>query len=280
MKEKGIHFLMAEQLCTRLEAVASSFGDDFDAISIISPLIPGVEIALRGAIEKKKASTSKNVSIILGTSGGVAEVVEQMVKIIRYHYQEVFFIIPDAAMSAGTIFALSGDKIYMDYYSCLGPIDPQVLKDGKSVSVTGYLRQFEDIKLKSMSEGISPVEFALLNKLDFGELEFYSEAEKLAKDLLVSWLPKYKFKDWDVQDTKKKARADEIAKKLGDNRHWHSHGRPIGIEKLREMKLRIDDFGENDSLNSAIVSYFSLMTSYMRDFKLQGIIQLKDYFDY
>lgn len=29
-------------------------------------------------------------------------------------------------MSAGTLFALSGDKIYMDYSSSLSPVNPQV----------------------------------------------------------------------------------------------------------------------------------------------------------
>ena len=36
-----------------------------------------------------------------------------------------FVSAPDRAMSAGTIFALSADRIMMDYFSCLGPIDPQ-----------------------------------------------------------------------------------------------------------------------------------------------------------
>ena len=51
--------------------------------------------------------------------------VERTVGIIRQHYFQVDFIIPDKAMSAGTVCALSGDNIYMDYYSQLGPIDPQ-----------------------------------------------------------------------------------------------------------------------------------------------------------
>lgn len=35
---------------------------------------------------------------------------------------------------------MSGDSIYMDYFSVLGPIDPQVQnKEGKWVAALGYL---------------------------------------------------------------------------------------------------------------------------------------------
>ena len=47
------------------------------------------------------------------------EVTERMVNIIRHFYEEVVFIVPDVALSAGTIFVMSGDEIMMDYYSCL-----------------------------------------------------------------------------------------------------------------------------------------------------------------
>ncbi len=60
------------------------------------------------------------------TGGGVAETVERMVQIMRQHYNEIWFVVPDLAMSARTILCMSGDKIYMDYSSALGPIDPQV----------------------------------------------------------------------------------------------------------------------------------------------------------
>lgn len=69
---------------------------------------------------------SKTLSIILNTTGGSVEAVERMVAIVRHHYDYVYFVVPDYAMSAGTILCMSGDKIFMDYSSSLGPIDPQV----------------------------------------------------------------------------------------------------------------------------------------------------------
>ena len=40
--------------------------------------------------------------IVLTTTGGSAIAVERYVNIIRYHYKEVHFIVPDYAYSAGT----------------------------------------------------------------------------------------------------------------------------------------------------------------------------------
>ena len=67
------------------------------------------------------------------------EVVERVVTTIRFMYEDLTIVVPDQAMSAGTIFALSADRIMMDHLSCLGPIDPQIAKDGKLVPALSYL---------------------------------------------------------------------------------------------------------------------------------------------
>ncbi|MCY3985217.1 MAG: hypothetical protein OXE85_15030 [Roseovarius sp.] len=113
-----------------------------DVVTIVSPIVPGLELRLRQGVEV--LGKRKNiVTVILDTPGGVVEVVERMVTVLRSVYQEVIVIVPDRAMSAGTIFALSADRIMMDHLSCLGPIDPQIERDGKLVPALSYLNQFE-----------------------------------------------------------------------------------------------------------------------------------------
>ena len=68
----------------------------------------------------------KKLIVFLNTPGGSAESAEKLVEIMRHHYTEVHFVVPDEAASAGTVLCMSGDKIHMDYSSSLGPIDPQV----------------------------------------------------------------------------------------------------------------------------------------------------------
>lgn len=93
-------------------------------IFIHSALQPPLDDELRVVIEDIFDSNQKHLIVMLETNGGFMETVERMVSVMRTHYDEVSFVIPNYAYSAGTILALSGDRIYMDYYSVLGPIDP------------------------------------------------------------------------------------------------------------------------------------------------------------
>lgn len=142
---------------------------DADGLAILSPILPTLDLRVRDAIDafpKRKA----RVAIILDTNGGIVEVVERIVETIRHFYNEVVVIVPDRAMSAGTIFALAADRIMMDHFSCLGPIDPQIEKDGKLVPALAYLNQFDRLNAKAIQGALTTAEYALLTKLDLGEL--------------------------------------------------------------------------------------------------------------
>lgn len=257
-----------------------------DVVTIISPIVPGLEHGLRQAIEQL-SSPEKAVSVILDTPGGVVEVVERMVTVLRSVYDEVTVIVPDRAMSAGTIFALSADKIMMDHLSCLGPIDPQIEKDGKLVPALSYLNQFERLNLKAEEGQLTTAEYALLNKLDLGELYQFEQARELSIDLLIRWLTQYKFKNWTETETKKEAvtenmkmeRARHIAALLNDPEKWHSHGRAIDARALREeVNLKIDSFEEDSSLYRMIRDYFELLRDYMHREELVSFVHTKEHF--
>ena len=99
-------------------------------------------------------------------------------------------------MSAGTILALSADRIMMDHLSCLGPIDPQIERDGNLFPALSYLNQFERLNRKSEKGELTTAEYALLNKLDLGELYRFEQARELSIELLIKWLSQYKFGDY------------------------------------------------------------------------------------
>jgi hypothetical protein len=210
--------------------------------------------------------------VVLDTTGGIIEVVERVVNTIRRHYQEVVMIVPDKAMSAGTVFAMSGDAIMMDYFACLGPIDPQVeTKDGRFVPALSYLIQYDRLKAKP-AEDLTAAEMILLQKLDLAELHSFEEAKKLSDTLLREWLAKYKFKEWtktqshnmEVTEGMRKERALAIATKLADCELWHSHGRPISKDILEnDLNLKIDDFGADVHLSRAIRDYHEFLNDYM-----------------
>lgn len=90
-----------------------------DILLYYGEFIDGVEKVVKDVIEDID-NKKDTLSVILTTNGGSITPVERIVNIFRHHYKEVNFIIPDHAYSAGTILSMSGDNIYMDYYSVLG----------------------------------------------------------------------------------------------------------------------------------------------------------------
>lgn len=220
----------------------------------------------------QNATHHNTLYILLTTTGGSAITVERYVNIIRHHYSEVNFIVPDYAYSAGTIFCMSGDSIYMDYFSVLGPIDPQVQnKEGKWVAALGYLDKVNEYIEKAKLGTLTNVEFAILKDFDLAELRSFEQARDLTIDLLKKWLVKYKFKNWTnhsdgkvVTLEEKEERAAKIAAHLSDNNDWKSHGRPINIEALKELKLKIEDYSDNTELRTKIRDYYETMSDYVR----------------
>jgi hypothetical protein len=245
----------------------------------------------RDFIEDLKTDGEKRnrLVIFLNTPGGNAQAVERMVEINRYHYEEVYFIVPDYAMSAGTIWCMSGDKIYMDYASALGPIDPQVSTSNGYVPALGYLDKVNEMILKSNSSSLSQAEMLMLQSVDLAMLRSYEQAKELTVSLLKEWLVKYKFKNWTLHRTsnpgsavtedEKQQRAEEIARLLGDNKIWHSHGRFIGINTLQTiLRLEIDDYSKDQNLYSPIRVYNDMICQYIARLNFQLFLHSRKHF--
>lgn len=257
-----------------------------DVVAFVSPILPELDLHLRDAIEAV-GERKNSISVILDTPGGIVEVVERMVATLRSNYQDVTVIVPDRAMSAGTIFALSADRIMMDYFSCLGPIDPQIEKDGKLVPALSYLNQFERLNKKAEDSELTTAEYALLSKLDLGELYQFEQARELSVELLVKWLSRYKFKGWKKTETSgkkvtndmKQERAQEIADLLNKTERWHSHARGIDVGTLRdEVGLRIDSLEDEPKLHGFTRMYFDLLKDYMRRQETYSFVHTRGYF--
>ena len=273
-----------EWAAARLRAIEDAL--NADGLTILSPINWGLEHRVKVAVEAREAR-GETLAVILDTPGGVVEVVERIVRVLRHHYDEVKFIIPDRAMSAGTVLAMSGDDILMDYHSCLGPIDPQLARDDRLVPALSYLSQFEALIEKSRNEALSTAEVVLLQKLDLAELHQFELARDLSVDLLKKWLTSYKFKDWAVTETQgtpvtpelKEERASWIARQLNDHERWLTHGRGIDMQTLREeLQLKIEDFGSDPDLKKAIWDYFWFLRDHMGRNGLASFVHTPYYF--
>ena len=293
MADTAIHTLpekiVESQLDERIRVIEAAL--KADVIAFVGSILYGSESVFRDQMEDMASSANKKekLVIILETDGGYIEVVERIAETFRYHYPKVEFIVPNFAMSAGTVLVMSGDAIHMDYFSILGPIDPQVgHANGRQVPAMGYLSQYNKLIEKADNGILNTAELTILvEKFDQAELYRYEKAQELSISLLEKWLVKYKFKNWkeaqhkgckiEVTDKLRKNRARTIAKKLSNPDRWHSHGRGISMEVLRQdIGLDINDFRNDKELNDAIRVYCKLLQDYMIRLRHMAVLHRRE----
>lgn len=201
----------------------------------------------------------KSIDIILETPGGFAEIVEDLIRNLRKKYTNIGVIVPGYAKSAGTIFAMGADEILMGDTSALGPIDAQIInQNGKNYSAGAFLEGLENIKRES-KERLEEIYKPILQNISPGEIEQCKNCQEFAQKLVKEWLVKYRFSNKNLSLEEKQNLAEEIAKELANNHRWKTHGKSLNIEDLRNLKLEITDFSENEELNDAIMRYYTLM---------------------
>jgi hypothetical protein len=195
------------------------------------------------------------------TPGGSAEAVEEIVRCLRKKCETISFVVSGEAKSAGTILVLSGDEILMTESGSLGPIDAQVRIGRSQVSAHDYLEWVREKHTEAKLEGeLNPFDATMIAQITPGELKGVNQSLKFAEDLVKEWLPKYKFKNWTVTETRKEPvteqrktdRAVEIARELSNHTRWRSHGRSIKIEDLEQIGLKIGRIDDDTALRDIV----------------------------
>lgn len=219
------------------------------------------------------SATINEIDIIIVTPGGSAEQVAKFVDKLRPRFSSVTFILPNIAMSAGTIFAMSGNDIIMDTRAYIGPIDPQVPnKDGRYVPAQAILALIDDIQKRGadlLKKGQNPswTDLQILRQLDGKEIGNALSASKYSIELVENYLYNYKFKTWinhsdgrPVEDEEKRIRAKEIAEMLCDHGQWKTHSRGITREAAwNECKIKIIHPESVEGLARSLRRFWALM---------------------
>lgn len=276
-----------QQLNERLANLENAF--ESDGLCFFGPIYPGVDDLIRTAVEdlQRRDGEHAQIAFLLTTTGGMIEVVQRIVETIRHHYSHVRFIVPDYAFSAGTVLAMSGDEIFMDYYSRLGPIDPQVQNiRGRWVPALGYLVKWQELIEKAQNGTLTLAEAQLMiDGFDQAELYQYEQARELSVTLLKEWLVKYKFKNWHETETNhtkvtlqmRQRRAEDIARELNNTDRWHSHGYGISLEVLRrDLKLLVDDLEDSPERCDQVKQYHGLLSDYLAKRGNGGVVHTVD----
>lgn len=216
----------------------------------------------------------KEVDIMLVTPGGDAQQVARFVDKLRPRFDKVSFIIPFMAMSAGTIFALSGDEIVMNGSSFIGPIDPQVIgSNGRRLPAQAILTLVDDIQKRGVAlaaegKNVPWTDLQILKNIDPKEIGNAINASNYSIELVETYLSKYKFKTWtnhsstgnEVTEEEKKQRAKDIAQHLCDHSVWKTHARGISREVAWDLcRLKIAHSEESADFDRALRRFWALL---------------------
>lgn len=246
--------------------------------NVIKPTTSPVSIVSRDGLPFNEMiaaipSEKNEVDIVIVTPGGSASQIAQFVNTLRRRFEKVNFLILERAMSAGTIFAMSGDEIIMSKQSQIGPIDPQVPdRNGHFVPAQSILTLLEEINRKgkiALSRNQQPdwTDLQILRNIEPKEIGNAHNASNYSIQLVQDYLFSYKFKTWvnhstngnPVTDEEKRKRAIEIASLLCNHSLWKSHGHAITREEAWDIcKLQITHPESIEGLDRAMRRMWAL----------------------
>jgi hypothetical protein len=191
---------------------------------------------------------TKGLDLVLHTPGGDAAATESLVDYLRSMFgTDIRAIIPQIAMSAGTMIACSCREIIMGKHSSLGPIDPQINGMAAHGIIEEFMRAQQEVAKNQMLGILWQPIIAKYSPTLIGECQ---KAIKWADTMVTDWLVSGMFKD--------EARPAEVAKKvveeLGNHALTLSHARHISLQRAQEMKLKVTALESDPDLQDAILT--------------------------
>lgn len=195
-----------------------------------------------------KLDKPKGLDLILHTPGGETAATESIVDYLRSVFgQNIRVIVPQLAMSAGTMIACSAQEIIMGKHSSLGPIDPQF----HGVPAHGIVEEFQRAYLEIKADNTKlAVWRPILEKYAptfIGECE---KAIKWSEQMVREWLATGMF----AGDAQASTKIDTIISELGDHALNKSHSRHLSAKKCRDIGLKVVDLEADQRLQDAVMS--------------------------
>ena len=186
---------------------------------------------------------SKGLDLILHTPGGDLSATEQIIKYLMSCFKgDVRAIIPQMAMSAGSMIAVSCKSVIMGRQSSLGPFDPQL----NGVPCQSALREFyKAVDAVSKNPASLGLWQAILSKLNPTFLTLCTQADQLADELTEKIL-----KDKDIAPEIKAKIKNTFAK----NEDSKTHSRHFDRDKCKEAGLDVIDLEADNELQDLVLS--------------------------
>lgn len=191
-----------------------------------------------------KLDKSKGLDLILHTPGGNIAAAESIVDYLHSIFGDnIRAIIPQMAMSAGTMIALSCPEIMMGKHSSLGPVDPQY----QGLSCQESVDEFNEA-VKAVSE--NPASLGLWQVRIAKYTPTFLISCKNALDWSKSYTKKWLAHNYHLSEDA----VESMAKPFVDHSKSKSHSRQFSISQCKSFGLNVSDLEADDALQDLFLS--------------------------
>jgi ATP-dependent protease ClpP protease subunit len=191
---------------------------------------------------------SKGLDIILHTPGGETAATESLVDYLRSMFgTDIRAIVPQLALSAGTMISCACKEIIMGKHSSLGPIDPQFKGVPAHGVVEEFKRAYDECSADRNKVAIWQPIIAKYSPALIGECE---KAISWSNKMVTEWLLNGMFKG----ESGAEGKAKRIVKELGDHALTFSHARHISFKKCEDIGLNVKSLEKDRKLQDAVLS--------------------------
>lgn len=191
---------------------------------------------------------SKGLDLILHTPGGSIASTESIVNYLQLMFnRDIRVIVPQVAMSAGTMIACSAKSIILGKQSSLGPIDPQL----RDLAAQGVLNEFAEAlaAIKKDPDAVQVWRWVLQQY----HPTFLGQCRQA-----IEWTKKFvgdKLQDVMFEgDPEAAAKAQKIVDGLSDADIHKSHDRHIPIAKCKELGLKVVALEDDEKLQDLVLT--------------------------
>ncbi len=191
---------------------------------------------------------SLGLDLILHTPGGDISAAESIVHYLRQMFgNDIRAVIPQIAMSAGTMISCACSTLVMGKQSNIGPFDPQF----GGIPAHGVLEEFEKaIEAVKQDPRSTPIWQALIGKYHPSFLGECEKAIELADQIVRSWLITGMFEGEADGVTK----ADKIVTALNDHAGTKTHARHFHIEDAIGFGLKVEQLEDDPELQDLVLT--------------------------
>jgi ATP-dependent protease ClpP protease subunit len=190
----------------------------------------------------------EGLDLILHTQGGDGAATESIVDYLRRMFgNNIRAIIPQIAMSAGTMIACSCREIVMGTHSNLGPIDPHL----RGVPAVGVIEEFKQACREVQSNpGIIQLWQSIVGQYRPTFLSQCENAIRWSKEFVGTQLTTVMF----AGTPNASRRAKKVVKKLTDYSGNKGHNRHIHIDECRDIGLNVSALEDNNDIQDLVLT--------------------------